>query len=245
MSRPKAVDYEQQRDRILELAVRAFAEIGYPSASMAELAQACGTSKARLYHYYPSKEAILFDSLERYTARLNAIVDEVRARRLAPRQELAAMVRELMAEYRHSHDYHVALLHDVKFLASALRERIKDRERAVVAALADTLERAFPQRMTPALRTPLTMALLGTINFTFAWLRPDGPMSYEQFAEMVIDIWQRGLEGGAGVGITTGVAGVPGVPGAARAEAAAEAAAAPVRGCIGLSAAACPADYRK
>ncbi|MBN9427018.1 MAG: TetR family transcriptional regulator [Burkholderiales bacterium] len=195
MSRPKAIDYEQQRDRILELAVRAFAEIGYPSASMAELAQTCGTSKARLYHYYPSKEAILFDSLERYTARLNAIVDQVRARRLPARQELSALVRELMAEYRHSHDYHVALLHDVKFLAPQLRERIKDRERAVVSALADTLERAFPQRMTPALRTPLTMALLGTINFTFAWLRPDGPMSYEQFAEMVIDIWQRGLEG--------------------------------------------------
>ncbi|MGE3865078.1 MAG: TetR/AcrR family transcriptional regulator, partial [Burkholderiaceae bacterium] len=75
MPRPKALDYEQQRDRILELAVRAFAEIGYPSASMAQLAQACGTSKGRLYHYYPSKEAILFDSLQRYTQRLNLIVD--------------------------------------------------------------------------------------------------------------------------------------------------------------------------
>ncbi|MGD9946510.1 MAG: TetR/AcrR family transcriptional regulator [Burkholderiaceae bacterium] len=197
MPRPKALDYEQQRDRILELAVRAFAEIGYPSASMAQLAQACGTSKGRLYHYYPSKEAILFDSLQRYTQRLNLIVDGARARGLPARQELSAMVRDLLAEYRHSHDYHVALLHDVKFLAPELRERIKERERAVVAAFADTLARAYPQRMTPALRTPLTMALLGTINFTFAWLRPDGPMSYEQFAELVIDIWQRGLDGGA------------------------------------------------
>ncbi len=65
MARPKAADYDAQRDHILALATAAFAELGYPSASMAQLAQACGTSKARLYHYFPSKESLLFESLER------------------------------------------------------------------------------------------------------------------------------------------------------------------------------------
>ena len=74
MARSRSADYDSQRDRILALAVRAFAETGYASATMAALASACGTSKARLYHYYPSKEAILFDSLDRYTARLGEIV---------------------------------------------------------------------------------------------------------------------------------------------------------------------------
>jgi hypothetical protein len=37
------------------------------------------------------------------------------------------------------------------------------------------------------------MALLGMINFTFAWLRPDGPMSHEQYAQLEIDLWERGL----------------------------------------------------
>ena len=45
-------------------------ELGYASASMAQLAEGCGTSKAGLYHYFPSKEAILFESLDRYTRRL-------------------------------------------------------------------------------------------------------------------------------------------------------------------------------
>ena len=39
------------------------------------------------------------------------------------------------------------------------------------------------------------MALLGTINFTFAWFRPDGPVSHERFAELVIELWERGLDG--------------------------------------------------
>jgi AcrR family transcriptional regulator len=197
VARPKALDYDAQRDRILALATAAFAETGYPSASMAQLAQACGTSKARLYHYFPSKETLLFESLDRYTRRLVALVESVKARGLAPREELAELVRALVVEYRDSRERHVALLNDVRFLAHAQRERIESQQRAVVDALADTLQRVAPGRFAPGERKPATMALLGMINFTFAWLRPEGPMSYERYAELVIDLWERGLQASA------------------------------------------------
>lgn len=193
MARPKAADYDAQRDAILALAATAFAELGYASASMAQLAQACGTSKARLYHYFPGKEALLFESLDRYTRRLLERVEGARARGLAPREALAELVRTLLVEYRDSRPYHVSLLNDVKFLAPELREAIESQQRAVVAALAGAIDRAAPGRFTPAERTPATMALLGMINFTFAWLRPGGPMSYERYAELVIDLWERGV----------------------------------------------------
>ena len=195
MARPKAADYEQHRARIVGLAVQAFARIGYPSASMASLAEACGTSKAALYHYFPSKDALLFEALDGYTRRLLAIVEAQQARGLAPREELAEIVRALMGEYRSSHAYHAALLNDVKFLAEHERRRIRAQGRAVVDAVAATLARAWPQRFAGAERTVVTMALLGMINFTFAWLRPDGPVSYAQFAELVIDLWSKGLDG--------------------------------------------------
>jgi AcrR family transcriptional regulator len=193
MARPKSADYEQQRDEILRLATAAFAELGYPSASMAQLAEACGTSKARLYHYFPSKEAILFESLDRYTQRLAELVDAVRARQLGPREELVAMLRALLAEYRQSRPWHVALLNDVKFLPPEQRDRIKAQERAVVDSLSQTLERVAPSRFVPDEKKPATMALLGMINFTFAWLRPDGPMSYERYADLVSELWLKGV----------------------------------------------------
>jgi AcrR family transcriptional regulator len=77
MARTKAPDHESQREQILDVAAEAFARASYPSTSMAELAAACGTSKARLYHYYVSKDAILFDLLDRYTKRLMLIIAEV------------------------------------------------------------------------------------------------------------------------------------------------------------------------
>ena len=190
MARPKATDYDDQRDRILTLATAAFAQIGYPSASMSQLAQACGTSKARLYHYFPSKESILFESLDRYTRRLGELVAGVRARGLAPRD---ALVRALLLEYRDSRERHVALLNDVKFLAPAQCEAIRAQQRTVVDAVADTLQRMAPDRFAPEERKAATMALFGMINFTFAWLRPDGPISYERYAALVVDLWERGV----------------------------------------------------
>jgi AcrR family transcriptional regulator len=194
MARPKAADYDRQRDEILELATAAFAELGYPSASMAQLAQACGTSKARLYHYFPSKEAMLFESLDRYTRRLGRLVDDVKSQALEPRAELEALVRALLSEYRVSRPWHVALLNDVKFLSPEQRERVKAQERAVVEAVAGTLDRVAPGRFVGGERKPATMALLGMINFTFAWLRPDGPMSYDRYAGLVTELWLRGIE---------------------------------------------------
>ena len=194
MARTKAADHQQQRERILDLAVNAFARLGFPSASMSELSLACGTSKAGLYHYFACKEDLLFEALQAYTERLETLAQSIEAQEAEPRSRLHRLVREFLREYQHSHDHHVALLHDLKFLSPERRAPIEERQRQVVEVFTRTLTKLSPQRMQdPRLRKPLTMALLGSINFTFAWLRPDGAVSYEQFANMVIDLWERGL----------------------------------------------------
>jgi AcrR family transcriptional regulator len=195
MGRPRSPDYETQRDTILRRSVDAFAEHGYPSTSMAQIALACGTSKAGLYHYYRSKESILFDLLDRYTARLERVVVAVGDHKPPARDHLRGLVRVLMAEYRDSRAYHLALLNDVKFLDEPSRELIRARERRIVEVFSDVIERAWPGRIGAAARTPTTMALLGMVNFTFAWLRPEGPMSHEQYAELVIGLWEHGMQG--------------------------------------------------
>jgi AcrR family transcriptional regulator len=201
MARTKAPDFEAQREQILNLAASAFAASSYPSTSMADLAAACGTSKARLYHYYESKEAILFDLLDRYTRRLMVIVTEAEAdagRQGWNEQEtFANLIRAFLAEYETSQTRHIALINDVKFLADAQREQILGRERDVVAAFSRQLQRAYPDRVTRDNQTALTMTVFGMINWTFTWLKPGGKLSYAAFAEMVIDLLQGGLPGHA------------------------------------------------
>ena len=197
MARTRAPDHETQREQILELAAAKFAQTSYPSTSMSDLATASGTSKARLYHYYESKEAILFDLLDRYTKRLMLIIAEVEGasqrRGLSERDAFAELVRAFLAEYETSHSRHVALLNDVKYLEDAQREIVLDRQRDIVAAFARQLARAYPDRISKENQTSVTMMVFGMINWTFTWLKPGGRMGYREFADQVIDVLEHGL----------------------------------------------------
>jgi AcrR family transcriptional regulator len=164
---------------------------------MNTIAAAGGTSKARLYHYYDSKEAILFDLLDRYTQRLLALIGESQAvaerRNLDDRAALHELIRRFLQEYESSATRHVALLSDTQFLGEEQRTLIVTRQRDVVAAFTRFLKRAYPARMNATNQTAITMMLFGMINWTFTWLRPNGPISYTDFADEVIAMLERGL----------------------------------------------------
>ncbi|MEP1496455.1 helix-turn-helix domain-containing protein, partial [Pseudophaeobacter sp.] len=66
MARTIAKDHDEKRAQILKSAAKVFAEAGYDRASMTQLARQCGISKANIYHYYDSKEAVLFGLLDTY-----------------------------------------------------------------------------------------------------------------------------------------------------------------------------------
>lgn len=71
MGRIAAARHEEhaqaRRDAILEAALRVFAELGFSAARMEQVAAAAGVSKAALYLYFPSKDALLQSVLERYS----------------------------------------------------------------------------------------------------------------------------------------------------------------------------------
>jgi AcrR family transcriptional regulator len=56
---------DAKRDEILEVARAAFLELGYGRTSMAEIAARVGGSKATLYGYFPSKEALFLAIIQR------------------------------------------------------------------------------------------------------------------------------------------------------------------------------------
>jgi len=199
MARPRAATFESQRAAILDSAAALFARRGYHAASMAQLAVACGVSKATLYHYYRDKQHILFDIAERYMDRLLEVVAQVRAEALAPEPMFKALVGRFMEIYRHAQAQHTVLVQDVKFLEARQRTRIEEKEREVVRAFAQAIAAVRPRLDGEALHTPLAMILFGMINWTFTWLHPDGRLTYEDMAEVVSEVFLRGVSPGCTV----------------------------------------------
>jgi AcrR family transcriptional regulator len=193
MARGRARGYEDQREAILAHAGELFARRGYHAASMNQVAEACGLSKATLYHYYRDKDALLVQIADGHVSRLRALVVEVRALPLAPEAMLRELVRRIVEEYAGAQHAHRVLTEDVKFLNSADRERILDKEREVVAGFADVVGALRPELSRAALDKPMTMLLFGMINWMFTWVRPGGALDHAALAPMVAELFLGGL----------------------------------------------------
>ncbi|MEM8604047.1 MAG: TetR/AcrR family transcriptional regulator, partial [Cyanobacteria bacterium P01_H01_bin.121] len=61
---PKIVDHEQYRKELLGGCLQIFAERGYGSATMRQIAKGLGVSTGTLYHYFPSKESIFMQLIQ-------------------------------------------------------------------------------------------------------------------------------------------------------------------------------------
>ena len=66
---PEPVD---TRTRILEAAVRVFAEKGYHETRMDDIVSASNTSKGSIYFYFPGKQEIFFGLIETFTGLLES-----------------------------------------------------------------------------------------------------------------------------------------------------------------------------
>lgn len=195
MARPVAADHDHKRRAILKAAAKLFASLGFDRASMSEIALACGVSKALLYHYYTSKDQLLFDIIRAHLDDLVAAIEGVPAD-LPPRERLAAMIDALLEEYRHADEEHQIQISDMKRLPAERKAELVERERILVrhfSTVLAALEPALAARRD--LLTPLTMNLFGMMNWKFMWFRENGPVSHAAFSELVM----RSIEAAARV----------------------------------------------
>lgn len=193
MARPRSAGYDDQREAILAQAAALFAAQGYTATSMNQVAAACGVSKATLYHYVSDKHALLSLVAEGHMTRLELVVDEVRAQGLPPEAQLRELIVRFVREYANAQNEHRVLTDDVRFLADAERQRVLSAERRVVAAFAQTVAAVRPALQQAELHKPLTMLLFGMINWMFTWLKPGEPLTHEQMAPLVSELFFGGL----------------------------------------------------
>jgi len=193
MARGRAAGYGDQRDLILTSAAALFAQRGYPATSMNQVAEATGLSKAALYHYFRDKYAMLLEIAEGHVSRLAALVDEVAALDVDAEARVRTLIRRIMDEYADARDAHTVLTSEVRFLEPEDRERVLDRERAVVEGFARAIGAWRPEQAEAHMTKPLTMLLFGMINWMFMWLRPGGALTYEAMAPVVADLFIGGV----------------------------------------------------
>lgn len=183
MARVRSEEYDDKRLAILQTASRLFADQGFARTSISQIAAACNASKAWIYHYYDSKEQILFDLLDSHIRHLLGTIEAAEDPSLPPEQRVHALIRALLWAYRDADNTHKVQLNDLGILPEDQQEHIKNMERQLVAMVADALAAVNPAlKEHKALLKPVTMSLFGMLNWTHQWFRPDGPMPLDDYA---------------------------------------------------------------
>lgn len=196
MARKQAADYEQRREAIIDRAAELFAAGGFLGSSVADLAQACNTSKSLIYHYYPSKEDILHAVMASHVEQLAAAATEVMAADLAPADRLRQLARQFMRHYVGAAARQKVLLNDLGHLPPERRAEIVAGQRALVAMVEDILVTLRPALAGDAARRrAAAMLFFGMINWTHTWMKPTGPLGADEIADMASGMALKGIDG--------------------------------------------------
>lgn len=141
---------QTQRERILDIALDLMAARGASATSMRALATACGLNVAALYHYFPSKDALLRAVIEerRYGAQLAEM--PVPDLRLPPEERLAELVLAMWDGALAEAKIWRLLLAEALHGDATARDVGRDLRETLEAALGAALARLVPEIAVPA-----------------------------------------------------------------------------------------------
>jgi AcrR family transcriptional regulator len=131
-----------RRRQILDAAVRVFARQGFHTCRVSDIADEAGVAYGLVYHYFPSKEAVL-DTLflERWNVLLEAIAD-VDNRRGAARDKLTAVAGFIIDSYRHDPELMKVIIVEVTRAANSFGARHIDKIREAFESIAEIVRDA-------------------------------------------------------------------------------------------------------
>ena len=191
MSREQAADYEEKKKAILDAAAGLFAKVGYPNAQLKEVAKACGASKSMLYHYFPSKEDVLFALLNEHLQSTIDAIEQIDKTRSAE-ERFRLLIEIYIQKSTQTRTRHVVAMNDVKYLAGAPLKKILELERKVIRLFEGALAALDPE-LPSRLVAPYSMLLTGMLSWVDLWYRPSGPLKPDELVERVSQLFLHGF----------------------------------------------------
>jgi AcrR family transcriptional regulator len=179
----------ETRAAIEGAAIELFAQRGYHATSMRAIAAAARVQPAAIYHWYPSKEAILVRLQDDFMERLTERVVSAMGRHDRPALRLAAAVRE--------HVVFHGLHRREAFVTDSEIRALTDGPRGALIAQRDDYQAMFSEMIRDGIRDGslratdahvATYAILLQCTGVALWFDPSGPLKLEQVAELHVEL---------------------------------------------------------
>jgi len=188
--------FDRRLSSILAHATNVFYEKGYEGASMRDLSRASGMSLAGMYHYFESKEKLLY-LIQRHT--FNTIVKQLRRKldsAINPEERIRVLIFNHLEYFLANQKAMKVLSHEDEVLKNGFGVEVRSLKREyyrICLAVLDDFRRA--DRLTFSPRVAV-MSLFGMMNWIYTWYnsRVDGDAA--KLAGEMGDIFLRGIRNG-------------------------------------------------
>ncbi len=198
--------YDERLNRILEAATGVIAHNGYRNASMRAIAKAAGVSLAGLYHYFDSKDTMLFliqfrtfsSLLNNLKEKLHGVDDPIEQLRVMVRAHVCYFAANMAALKVCSHELD-SLTGSAYQETRRIRREYYELTRSIIDRILQmaTPDGAFDRRIA-------TMSLFGTLNWLYRWYNPKKDRSPSVLANQISTQFLQGVLGESGVSAGSG-----------------------------------------
>jgi AcrR family transcriptional regulator len=182
------------RDAILDAAAQVFRQKGFHGASMSAIAKAVNLQKASLYHHVTSKQEILLALLDRALGMLTDHIAGIAAQNIPADQKLRQMMRAYLIALADNSDLSSVLLFEHRSLDKKSHARHVPQRDKFEKLWRDVIDEGVRTKMFSCADSGMAVrALMGVMNWTLTWYRPEGNKSIENVADEYADLMFHGL----------------------------------------------------
>jgi AcrR family transcriptional regulator len=185
--------FDRQLARVLEHAAQIFCEKGYEGASMRDLSRASGMSLAGLYHYFASKEELLY-LIQKHTFR--SIIDNLRERLGAstdPEERVRIFVENHLEYFLANKEAMKVLAHEDETLKDARGAEVRAIKREYYRICFDLLEDLKKAKGLQFSGRLAVLSLFGMMNWFYTWHNPRIDANAKALADEMSGIFLYGV----------------------------------------------------
>jgi len=182
------------RDDILDAAAQVFRRKGFHGASMSAIAEAVDLQKASLYHHVTSKQEILLELLDRALGLLTEHIAGIAAQAMPADGKLRQMMQAYLIALADNSDLSSVLLFEHRSLDKKSHARHVPQRDAFERLWRNVIDEGVTAGIFTCSDSGVAIrALMGMMNWTLTWYRPEGDKSIEKIADEYADLMFHGL----------------------------------------------------
>jgi AcrR family transcriptional regulator len=192
-ARAAATRFDRRLGHILDHATEVFCLKGYEGASMRDLSRATGMSLAGLYHYFESKERLLF-LVQKHT--FTTILENLKARLehvTNPEQRIRIFIRNHLEYFVSNQQGLKVLSHEDESLKNGLSAEIAGIKREYYRICLRLMEDLRRDRGLDFNARTAVMSLFGMINWIYTWYNARVDGNAEALAKQMGNIVLNGI----------------------------------------------------